>query len=119
MLKLRTKTEKTVVSGRATKQVIIRFIIDKLEADANNIIALGYYYYFDENGQVVKLDNVRTIKEWAIVETVESNFLPPITNQNSLKEALLQRLSEFTNLQLTQENGENYGTIASDWEIDI
>ncbi len=120
MLKLRTKTVKTVAFGRATKEVIIRFIIDKIEIDKNNISANGYYYYFDENNSIVILSQLGTssIKQWEIVEQIEVNFLGNFTSTNSLKAAVLQRLSEFTNLQLTQENGENFGTIASDWEVD-
>lgn len=121
MIKLKTKTEFQVPSARGVKLAIIRMIVDGVFFDANNITARGYYYYLDENGQVVRLDSLgkSSSKEWSIVEQVENNFLQDFTNQRNLKNVCIQRLQEFTNMQLTQENGENYGTIASDWEIDI
>ena len=61
MLKLRTKIVKTVAFGRATKEVIIRFIIDKIEIDKNNISAKGYYYYLDENNSIVILSQLGTL----------------------------------------------------------
>jgi hypothetical protein len=37
-------------------------------------------------------------------------ILNPLADSVSLKENVLQRLGEFTMLQLTTESGENYGT---------
>jgi hypothetical protein len=101
--------------------VIVRFIIDKIEIDVNNITAKGYYYYIDENGSIVMLSQLgaSSQKQWEMVAQIETTFLGEFESANSLKSVILQRLKEFTNLQLTQENGENYGTIASDWEEDI
>jgi hypothetical protein len=50
---------------------------------------------------------------------VENNILNPLTDGVNLKANLLQRLGEFTMLQLTTETGENYGTSPDDWETDI
>jgi hypothetical protein len=81
--------------------------------------AIGYYYFLDENNQVVKLDEVSTLNLWETVEAVETNLLNPLGSATSLKENVLQRLGEFTMLQLTTETGENYGTTPDDWEADI
>jgi hypothetical protein len=117
MLKLRTKTVFNIPTKRGVTEGIIYFIIDKILVDANNITPKGYYYYLDENQQPIKLDDINTLKEWAIVEQVETNLLSELNSTTSLQANLQQRLQEFTMLQLEQENGENYGTLASDWEI--
>jgi hypothetical protein len=81
--------------------------------------AIGYYYFLDENNGVVKLDEVSTLNTWETVESVETNLLNPLNSATSLKANVLQRLGEFTMLQLTTESGENYGTTPDDWEEDI
>jgi hypothetical protein len=117
MLKLRTKTEFDIPTKRGVINGIVYMIVDKIEVDTNNISPKGYYYYLDENNQPVKLDDIKGLKEWAIVEQVEQNMLSELTSTVSLQANLQQRLQEFTMLQLQQESGENYGTLASDWEI--
>lgn len=118
MLKLRTKTEFQVPSSRGLKSVIIRMVIDGIFMDKNNITPQGYYYYLDENNVVVKLDSLgnNSRKEWALIEQIEENMLLPFSDSVHLRANVLQRLKEFTNLQLMQESGENYNTVASDWE---
>jgi hypothetical protein len=59
MLKLKTKTEFSIPTKRGIITGVVRFIIERLEIDINNIRAIGYYYYIDENNLVVKLDDVR------------------------------------------------------------
>jgi hypothetical protein len=119
MIKLRTKTEFSIPTKRGVITGIVRFIIEKLEIDINNVRAIGYYYFLDENNQVVKLDEVSTLNTWETVEAVETNLLTPLVDSTSLKANVLQRLGEFTMLQLTTETGENYGTTPDDWEQDI
>lgn len=120
MLKLRTKTEFTVPTERGTTNAIVRFIVERLEIDANNVRPIGYYYRLDENGQPVILAKIgnSSMKQWETVEVVETSMLGVMTSQTSLKANLMQRLFEFTMLQIQQEGTENYGTASTDWEID-
>ena len=104
---------------RGVISVIIRFIIERLEVDINNITPIGYYYYIDENNLTVKLDNVGDPTQWEIVESIEDNILEPLNSIVSLKSNVLQRLEEFTMMQLATESGDNYGTTPDDWEKDI
>jgi hypothetical protein len=119
MIKLRTKTAFSIPTKRGIITGVVRFIIERLEIDINNIRAIGYYYYIDENNVVVKLDEVNTLNQWDTVAMVENNVLNPLNDGVNLKANLLQRLREFTMLQLTTESGENYGTKPEDWKADI
>jgi len=119
MLKLKTKTEFSIPTKRGVITGTVRFIIERLEVDINNIRAIGYYYYIDENNTVVKLDDVSSLSQWETVEAVETNLLNPLKDGVSLKANVLQRLDEFVMLQLTTESGENYGTTPDDWETDL
>jgi hypothetical protein len=119
MIKLRTKTVFSIPTKRGIITGVVRFIVERLEIDINNIRAIGYYYFLDENNAVVKLDGVNTLNGWETVEAVEANLLNPLNDSVSLKANILQRLNEFTMLQLTTETGENYGTTPDDWETDI
>jgi len=88
--------------------------IQYLEMDPNNVIASGYYYYINDNNEVVKLKDTRTTMQWSTVMYVEENMLNPIT-ATTLKESVLQRMMDFTLIKLTEESGENFGTVISDW----
>ncbi len=120
MLKLRTKTPFSVPYKRTTKPVIIRLIVDDIKFDVNNAVVNGYYYYLDEddNNNVVKLDTFTTTISWTVINQTEIYVLQPITTPN-LSDVITQRLREFTFLQLEIENGKNYGTNSTDWELDI
>lgn len=123
MLKLRTKTVFSVPDCRSTRNVIVRMIVDRLSfIDINNVKTEGYYYFLEEDGTVVKLSDFgqNSFKQWSDIELLENNdIVPEFVSTTNLKANILQRLNELTMLQLHQEAGENYGTIASDWEIDI
>lgn len=116
MLKLKTKTVFLVPDGRGVKSVIVRLIIDALQMDINNIIAKGYYYYIEDN-EVVKLDNINTLTLWSDVALAES-VLPVMSSTTSLKADLMERLKQFVLLRLHAEAGTNYGTTDTDFEID-
>jgi len=116
MLKLKTKTEFEFPTGRGTKTGIIHMIVDSLFMDNNNVVPNGYYYYFDENETPIKIDDIKHMELWENIALAESQ-LPPLS-ENSLKANTLQRLSEFTFLQLQAEAGKNFGTVASDWEVE-
>lgn len=117
MLKLRTKTEFPIPTKRGVKTGIIHMIIDSLSMNDNNIIPSGYYYYFDEDNQVVQIDTVKHLQFWDNVEVAENELIALGSNKN-LKSNLLQRLKEFTFLILQSEAGQNFGTNAEDWEIE-
>ena len=119
MIKLRTKTEFSIPTKRGVISGIVRFIIERLEVDINNITPIGYYYYIDENDSIIKLDNVGELTQWEIIESIETNLLGSLKSTINLKSNVLQRLEEFTMRQLATESGENYGTTPDDWEKDI
>lgn len=126
MLKLKTKTEFLVPDGRSTKSVIVRMITSHFSmVDINNVKVEGYYYYLDEEGNPIKLPNSdfgqNSMKQWHDITSLENMENSPLANLSSnrnLQTVLLQRLRELTMLQLHQESGENYGTVADDWEED-
>lgn len=127
MLKLKTKIEFLVPDGRGTKSVIVRMIVSHFSLiDINNIKLEGYYYFLDENNNPVKLPNSdfgqNSMKLWddiTALENMENSPLADFTTNRNLKSVLIQRLKEVTMLQLQREAGENYGTVASDWEEDL
>lgn len=117
MLRLRTKTQFFLQKDRLLTNATVRLIVDSLFFDINNCVVIGYYYYFDEENNVVKLDDFRFTNTWNIISQVENNILQPVTSQN-IKDIILQRLFEFTMLQLQVEANQNYNTIDTDWELD-
>ncbi len=125
MLKLRTKTVKTVPAQlplRGTVDIILRIIIDKIEIDKNGITPKGYYYYLNENGLVVKLCDIgpKAYQLWDVIIQIENNqMVAPLASSANLYENVMQRLEEFFELQQQQETGQNYGTLPGDWEADI
>lgn len=118
MLKLRTKTEFYVPYLREQISVIVRMIITDIQFDINNSIVSGYYYYYNIDNTAVKLDDFRFLVPWAQINLIENNMLSPITSPN-LFDIVMQRLTEFTFIQLQAENGKNYGTNSADWEVDL
>lgn len=116
MLKLKTTGEFLVPDGRGVKSVIVRLIIDSLFQDKNNVIAKGYYYYINENNEVEVLDKIEKLMLISDIRELEPSL--PALSSIYFDEVTLQRLTQFTFFSLQQENGTNYGTAASDWEID-
>lgn len=125
MLKLRTKTEfaaKAKPPLRGVVNVIIRMIVDEVAINKNGITPKGYYYYYDENGQIVMLDPIgqKAYQSWDVVIQIENNQMVPALSSNvNLYDNVMQRLEEFSNLQQELEIGLNYGTTPEDWEADI
>ena len=120
MLKLKTKTEFTVeVPGkREIRSVIVRLIIDGLRMDVNNVVPSGYYYFIDENNNVIKLDDiVQNPFLWSDIAQLET-VLPVLESPTSLFTDLMQRLGNFVNYKLHSEGRSNYGTTDTDYEID-
>lgn len=118
MLKLKTKTEFEFPTKRGTSTGIIHMIVEGLIIDNNNVIPNGYYYYYDKDNNPIKLDNIKHLELWDNV-TLAEDEIDPMPSTTSLKENLLFRLKQFTFLQLTTESGQNYNTIASDWEEEL
>ena len=127
MLTINTNTTKPIYNDRfkLIGNYIIYLTIQNLEMDANNVIASGYYYYIVETQEtiegvvvttsnIVKLKDTKTSMLWDTVISVET-ILTPIT-ANTLKDSVLQRMQEFTILKLTEESGENFGTVIEDWQ---
>lgn len=116
MLTINTNKVKPIYNDRfkLLGEYVIYLTIQYLEMDNNNVTATGYYYYINENNDVVKLKDTKTFMLWDTVVSLET-ILNPI-NVTTLKEAILQRVREFTLLKLTEESGENFGTVIEDWE---
>ena len=116
MLTISTNKVKPIYNDRfkLLGEYIIYLTIQNVDMDANNVTATGYYYYVNENNDIVKLKDTSTFMLWETVVSLET-ILNPI-NVSSLKEAVLQRVKEFTLLKLTEESGENFGTVIEDWE---
>lgn len=51
-----------------------------------------------------------------MVSYVEGAQLPPI-NSSQLLNAVLERVMQFTVIQLTMEDGQNFGTHIEDWDF--
>ncbi|WP_035677920.1 hypothetical protein [Flavobacterium limnosediminis] len=120
MIRLRTKTKFTVPFERGVRSEFIHLIIERLDIDALNITPIGYYYFIDENDQVQKLDDIKqNPKLWEDIEFAELGTLPEMNSMVHLKQNIIQRLTEFTLFQLQMEDGTNYGTSYTDWELVI
>ena len=101
----------------------IYLTIENLYMDRNSVIAKGYYYYKKteiieevEVETVVKLRNITTPMSWDMVAYVEGVQLPPI-NSSQLLSSVLERVIQFTVIQLTMEDGQNFGTHIEDWDF--
>jgi hypothetical protein len=127
MLTIKTNKLKPIYNERfkLLGEYYIYLTIQNLDMDANNVIASGYYYYITENEEtidgeivitsnIVKLKDTKTSILWDTVIAIET-ILSPIT-ATTLKNSVLQRVKEFTILKLTEESGDNFGTIIEDWE---
>lgn len=123
------KTNKTFPIRNTTYEIIdnkIFFLtVQKLEVDKLGIIATGYYYYKKievvnevEVETIVKLKPVdnRTVLPWYNISQIEAYVLP-VLSVATLTEAILQRVLEFTQLQLTQESGQNFEILIEDWDF--
>jgi hypothetical protein len=116
MITINTNKTKPIYNDRfkLIGDYVIYLTIQFLEMDTNNVTATGYYYYINENNEVVKLKDTKTFMLWDTVSSIET-ILNPI-NVLTLRDAVLQRVREFTLLKLTEESGENFGTTIEDWE---
>lgn len=123
------KTNKTFPIRNTTYEIvenkIIFLTVQKLEVDKLGIIATGYYYYKKievvnevEVETIIKLkpDDNRTVLPWYNISQIEAYVLP-VLSVATLTEAILQRVLEFTQLQLTQESGQNFNILIEDWDF--
>jgi DNA polymerase III alpha subunit len=57
-----------------------------------------------------------------LIETVraaeDNGVVPILGSEIYIYDNLIQRLGEFTHLQMLAEEGQNFGTLASNWVID-
>jgi len=111
------------ISYNVIDTTTIYLTIENLYMDKNSVIAKGYYYYKTyetvdeiEVETVIKLRNITTPMSWDMVAYVETNQLPPI-NSSQLLDSVLERVMQFTIIQLTMEDGQNFGTQLQDWDF--
>jgi hypothetical protein len=111
------------ISYNVIDTTTIYLTIENLYMDKNSVIAKGYYYYKTyetieeiEVEKVVKLRNITTPMSWDMVAYVETAQLPPI-NSSQLLDSVLERVMQFTIIQLTMEDGQNFGTLIADWDF--
>lgn len=111
------------ISYNVINTTLIYLTIENLYMDRNDITAKGYYYYktieiVDEiEVEVVTTLRPTTVKmSWDMVSYVEGTQLPPIDSPQLLN-AVLERVMQFTVIQLTIENGQNFGTTIEDWDF--
>ena len=118
MITLRTTSQFQIPFGRTIRVETVYLTIERLEMDINNVSPEGFYYFIDENGEVQKLDDIkRHPKLWSNIEIAEEVLLSPMSSTVHLKENVIERLTQFVLIQLEQEEGLNYNTTASDWEL--
>jgi hypothetical protein len=111
------------ISYNVINSTLIYLTIENLYMDRNTVTAKGYYYYKTtetideiEVETVIKLRNITTPMSWDMVAYVEGAQLPPI-DSSQLKDAVLERVLQFTIIQLNIENGQNFKTTIEDWDI--
>jgi len=116
MITIKTNKVKTIYNERfkVIGDFFLYITVRELILNENDTTAIGFYYYLDNNNQLVKLKDFQTKLDWNSVQYVEENMLQPLTTTD-LKNTVLQRIQEFTIIQLTQESGENFGTVIEDW----
>lgn len=119
MIKINTKKE--IEIRNTTYEVIdskvITLSVQNIIQDRNGVIANGFYYYTNNEGNIVKLKDNKTHMSWQQIEEAEFNSLKPMTDVN-YKEANFERLREFVILKLTEESGKNFGILTEDWNLD-
>ena len=119
MYRLKTNAEFTAPTDRGTVQTVIRFIIDGLFIDRNNVTPKGYYYWYDAEGKIYQ----RHIKDATLLETLkaaeDNNVVPALQSSVNIYANVVQRLGELTHLQMLSEEGQNFGTVAADWIPDV
>jgi hypothetical protein len=101
----------------------IYLTVENIYMDRNAVTARGYYYYKKietieevDVETIVKLRNITTPMSWDMVTYVEGNQLPPIS-ASQLLSSVLERVMQFTVIQLTMEDGQNFGTHIGDWDF--
>jgi hypothetical protein len=111
------------ISYNVIDTTTIYLTIENLYMDRNSVTAKGYYYYKKTETidgvdveTVVKLRNITTPMSWDMVAYVEGAQLPPI-NSSQLLSSVLERVMQFTIIQLTMEDGQNFGTHIGDWDF--
>ena len=121
MLKLKTNKTFNVPSGRGAIEVVVRLIVSGLTLDKNNVKVEGYYYYLNNENQVVKLDSfgASSLIQRETLDYLEENVLSQFQSQKNTFSNLFQRIKELTLMQIEQEAPENYGTYAADWIDDV
>jgi len=116
MIQKQTKSQFPILDKRnkVIGNYIIYLKVEDISFNESNVNVNGYYYYINEDSSIYMLDRFNRNLLWEQIENVELSLQPLDTI--SLKEAMNQRIGEFTDIQLMLESGENYGTTYEDWE---
>lgn len=118
MITLKTTTPFTILFNRVLRDEHIYLTIERLDIDNNNVTPIGYYYFLDENNIVNKLvDVARKPVLWEHIEPAEYTVLESLESSVHLKDNLLQRLIEFTLIQLEMEGLTNFNIPYTNWEV--
>lgn len=119
MIKISTKKEIEIrnTTYEVIDSKIVTLSVQKIEQDRNGVMAIGFYYYTNDDGYAVKLKDNRTYMSWEQIEEYEFNNLKPMIDVN-YKESSYERLRAFVILKLTEESGENFGILIEDWNLD-
>lgn len=118
MLTLKTNTPFVIPFNRGVRTEYVYLTIERLDIDNNNVTPIGYYYFLDENNTVNKLvDVARKPVLWEHIEPAEYSVLEGLGSSVHLKDNLLQRLIEFTLIQLEMEGLTNFNIPYTNWEV--
>jgi len=125
MYKIKTNKPFEILNNRyeviANTEIFI-FISD-LIINKSGFTAVGYYYYIItetvediDYEKIMIIEKINSTFEMNETKLIESNYLQPFTF-DFLIDATLLRLSQFSQLKIQQENGENFNTLFEDWDF--
>lgn len=121
MITLKTTTPFSIPFNRGVRNEYVYLHIERLDIDKNNVTPIGYYYFIsivDEVEVVNKLNDItKNPVLWDNIEPAEYAVLDGLESSIHLKDNLLQRLTEFTLIQLEIEGLSNYNIPHTSWEV--
>lgn len=125
MYKIKTNKPFQILNNRyevVANTEIFMFISDVI-VNKSSFTAKGYYFYIVietveeiDYEKIIILEKINSTFEMNETKLIESNYLQPFTF-DFLIDATLLRLSQFSQLKIQQENGENFNTLFEDWDF--
>ena len=125
MYKIKTNKPFQILNNRyevVANTEIFMFISD-LIVNKSSFTAKGYYFYIVietveeiDYEKIIILEKINSTFEMNETKLIESNYLQPFTF-DFLIDATLLRLSQFSQLKIQQESGENFNTLFEDWDF--